>query len=182
MNGYESLFASHPSLPTSEKDSFIALQCLVKQFISEINMLEKQSIVEEIYNTRAEDLPSLASNVIQDATNLLEDYAEKIVKKGNILKNRWILINLLHVLYKDIFLLQTEDFEMIIKSSPKHLDKDLSNKCNLCNKELSYCLETKNLNEDERIKGLCLDCFISTVKEGDWWNEFWGRLKDQIKS
>lgn len=141
-------------------------------------MSEKQSIVEDIYNTRAEDLPFLAAKAIRDATNLIEDYAEKIVKKGNILDNRWILINLLHVLYKDIFLLQTEDFEMIIKSSPKHLDKDLADKCNLCNKELSYCLEIKNLNEDERIKGLCLDCFISTVKEGDWLDEFLGRLKD----
>jgi hypothetical protein len=144
-------------------------------------MSEKQSVVEEIYNARTEDLPDLAARAIRESTSLLKEYAEKIVENGNILHNRWILINLLHVLYKDIFLLQTEDFEMIITSPPKHLDKNLADKCNFCNKDLSFRLEKKNLKDDERIKSLCLDCFISTVKDGDWWDEFLVRLKDQIK-
>jgi len=135
-------------------------------------MTKEQSIVEEIYKSKAEDIPGLATRLIREATSLLEDYADKIVKNGNILNNRWVLINLLHVLYKDVFLLQTEDFEMIMKSSPKHLNKNLMDRCNLCNKELSCRLEIKGIKEDDRIKGLCLDCFISTVKEGDWWKKY----------
>ena len=143
-------------------------------------MIEEPSIVEEIYKTRSEDLPGLAVKAIHEATCLFENYAEKIMRNGNILNNRWVLINLLHVLYKDIFLLQTEDFEMIMKSSPKHLDKNLINRCYLCNKELSFNLQQIEINKDEIAKSLCLDCFISNVKKGDWWNEFFNRLKNEI--
>jgi len=101
-------------------------------------MNEEKPIAEEIYETRAEDLPGLAARAIKEATCLLEDYANKIVKKSDIFKNRWILVNILNVLYKDVFLLQTEDLDAIIKSKPKSLDKNLADKCNLCNKEIRY--------------------------------------------
>lgn len=145
-------------------------------------MNEEKPIVEEIYETPAEDLPGLAARAIKEATCLLEDYANKIVKKSDVFKNRWILVNLLHILYKDIFLLQTKDLEDIIKSNPKSLGKNLSDQCNLCNRDLSCTLEIKGVKDDERTKGVCLDCFISTVKEGDWWDEAWGRLEDEIIS
>jgi hypothetical protein len=145
-------------------------------------MNEEKPIVEEIYDARAEDLPVLAARAINEATCILEDYANNVVKKSDIFNNRWILVNLLHVLYKDIFLLQTEDLENIIKSNPKNLDKNLTDQCNLCNRDLSCNLEVKGVKDDERTKGVCLDCFISTVKEGDWWDEAWGRLEDEIKS
>jgi hypothetical protein len=135
-------------------------------------MIKEKSIVEEIYEVKAENLPDLAARAIKEAISLLGDYSDKIVKNGNILDNRWILINLLHVLYKDVFLLQTEDFKMIMKSSPKHLSKNLMDRCNLCNRELSSRLRIRGIEEDEIIKGLCLDCFISVVKEGDWWEKF----------
>jgi len=135
-------------------------------------MIEKQSMIEKIYKTPATDLLGLAEKAIKEATSLLEDYAEKIIKNGNILNNRWILINLLHVLYKDVFLLQTNDLEMIMNSSPKHLNNNLMDRCKLCNKDLTSRLEIKGINEDERIKALCLDCFISNVKEGEWWKKF----------
>ncbi len=83
-------------------------------------------------------------------------------------------------MYKDIFLLQTEDFEKIIKSNPKKLEKSLEKKCNLCNNKLSCTLKTKDMNKEERTKGLCLDCFISEVKKGDWWDEYWLRLKEGL--
>ena len=139
-------------------------------------MNQEKAIVEEIYETPPEDLPVLAAREIKKATHLLEDYANKIVKKSDVFNNRWILVNLLHVLYKDIFLLQTKDLENIIKSNPKSLEKNLSDKCNLCNRDLSCSLEVKGVKDEERTRGVCLDCFISTVKEGDWWNETWGRL------
>ena len=145
-------------------------------------MNQEKAIVEEIYEATAEDLPALAARAIKEATCLLEDHANKIVKKSDVFNNRWILINLLHVLYKDIFLLQTKDLEDIIKSNPKSLDKNLSNQCNLCNRDLSCTLEVKGIKDEERTKGICLDCFISTVKQGDWWDEVWGRLEDEIKS
>jgi hypothetical protein len=144
-------------------------------------MNKEKPIVEEIYNAPAEDLPGLAARAIDEATCLLEDYANKIVKKSDIFNNRWILVNLLHVLYKDIFLLQTEDLNNIIKSNPKNLDKNLSDQCNLCNRGLSCTLEVKGVKDAEKTKGVCLDCFISTVKEGDWWDEAWGHLEDEIK-
>lgn len=144
-------------------------------------MNEEKSIVEEIYAAPAEDLPGLGAKAINDATRLLGDYAKKIVKKSDVFKNRWILVNLLNVLYKDIFLLQTEDLNDIVKSNPKSLDKNLSDKCNLCNKELSCTLEVKGVKDEERTRGVCLDCFISTVKEGDWWDEARVRLEDEVK-
>ena len=139
-------------------------------------MNQEKAIVEEIYETPIEDLPVLAGRAIKEAIYLLEDYANKIVKKSDVFNNRWILVNLLHVLYKDIFLLQTKDLENIIKSNPKSLEKNLSDKCNLCNRDLSCTLEVKGVKDEERTRGVCLDCFISTVKEADWWNETWGRL------
>jgi hypothetical protein len=145
-------------------------------------MNKEKPIVEEIYEAPAEDLPALAARAINEATCILEDYANKVVKKSDIFNNRWILVNLLHVLYKDIFLLQTEDLDNIIKSNPKNLDKNLSDQCSLCNKDLTCTLEVKGVKDAERTKGVCLDCFISTVKEGDWWDEAWGRLEDEIKS
>ncbi len=63
-------------------------------------MTEEKLIVKEIYENPAENLPGLAARAIKKATCLLEDYANKIVKKSDIFKNRWILFNLLHVLYK----------------------------------------------------------------------------------
>jgi len=143
---------------------------------------EEKPIVEEIYATPVEDLPALAARAINEATCLLEDYANKIVKKSDTTNNRWILVNLLHVLYKDIFLLQTEDLDKIIKSNPKSLDKSLSDQCILCNRDLSCTLEVKGVKDEERTKGVCLDCFISNVKEGDWWDEAWGRLEYEVKS
>jgi hypothetical protein len=143
---------------------------------------KEKPIAEEIYKAPAEDLPALAARAINEATCILEDYANKVVKKSDIFNNRWILVNLLHVLYKDIFLLETKDLEDIIKSNPKNLDKNLSDQCNLCNRGLSCTLEVKGVKDAEKTKGVCLDCFISTVKEGDWWDEAWGRLEDEIKS
>lgn len=145
-------------------------------------MNEEKPIVDKIYNAPAEDLPGLAARAINEATCLLDDYANKIVKKSDVINKRWILVNLLHVLYKDIFLLQTKDLEEIIKSDPKSLEKNLSDQCNLCNKNLSCTLEIKGVKDEERTRGVCLDCFISTVIEGDWWDEAWGRLEDEIKS
>jgi len=49
----------------------------------------EQSIAEQIYKTKAEDLPGLVARAIKEATCLLEDYADKILKNGNILNNRW---------------------------------------------------------------------------------------------
>jgi hypothetical protein len=134
--------------------------------------IKEKSLVEEIYKTSPENLPNLAKRAIKEAISLLEDYADKITKNENILKNRWILINLLHVLYKDVFLLQTDDLKMIMNSPPKHLNKDLMDRCRLCNKDLTPRLEIKGINEDELIKALCLDCFISVVNEGEWWKKF----------
>ncbi len=81
------------------------------------------------------------------------------------------------MLYKDIFLLQTEDLEKILNSNPKKLEKSLEKKCSLCNKNLSCTLKSKNISKEEKTKGLCLDCFISEVRKGDWWNEYWQRKK-----
>lgn len=142
---------------------------------------EKKPIVQEIYEVPAEKFPDLAIRAINESTNILEDYANEIVKKSDSINKRWILVNLLHVLYKDIFLLQTEDLNKIIKSKPKNLDKDLSDKCNFCNKDLSSALEKKGIKAEERTKGVCLDCFISIVNEGDWWDETWGSLENEIK-
>ena len=141
-------------------------------------MADERRIIEEIYERPAEELPEIATQAINEATTLLEDYANRIVKKSDIINKRWILLNLLHVLYKDIFLLQTEDLEKILKSNPKKLEESLEKKCSSCNNDLIYTLESKDIREEEKTKGLCLDCFISEVKNGEWWNEYWQRIKE----
>ena len=144
-------------------------------------MIEKESLVEEIYKTSSEDLFHIAENAIHDVVRLLEKYANQIVNNTDIINNKWILINLLHVLYKYVFLLQTDDLEMIGNAHPKRLTPDLSDKCMMCNRGLSSSLEQFGVGEEERTKGVCLDCFISTVQEGDWWKQTWISIADEIK-
>ncbi len=140
-------------------------------------MDDEKRIVEDIYNQPAEKLPEIASKSINDVVSLIEDYSNKIVKKSDVVNNRWILLNLLHVLYKDLFLLQTEDLEKILKAKPKKLESSLEDKCLLCENEISRSFEEKDIPYEEKIKGLCLDCFISETRKGDWWDESWVRLK-----
>lgn len=142
-------------------------------------MNEEKRIVEEIYDRPAEDIPELASKSISEVTSLIEEYANNIIKKSDVINNRWILLNVLHVLYKDLFLLQTEDLEKILKSNPKKLEKSLEKKCSLCDNKLSHGFISKEISQEEKTKGLCLDCFISEVKEGDWWDESWVRLSPE---
>lgn len=137
-------------------------------------MNEEKNVMEKIYNAPAEDLPLIAQNEIKEAVSLLEDYANKIVKKSDIIKNRRILANLLHVLYKDVFLLQTEDLKNIYKYESKG---EQNKECNMCNNDVVDNIELKKTNEKDELKGLCLDCFISTVKDEDWWDETWTHLK-----
>ena len=134
-------------------------------------------VVEEIYDAPAERIPEVSAKAIDEVTCLLKDYANSIVKKSDVVNKRWILLNLLHVLYKDVFLLQTEDLENILTSDPKKLKESLDEQCRLCNKDLSCSLNLEKLNHEEETKGLCLDCFISEVKNGGWWDENWIRLK-----
>lgn len=143
--------------------------------------MSKKSIVEEIYKAPAEKLPRTAEKAINEAVVLLENYAKNIVENTDIFHNKWILLNLLHVLYKYIFLLQTEDLEMISTAHPKKLDANLSDKCIICNKTLSHSLERNGVSDDERIKGVCLDCFISVVQEGNWWRQSWLSVENGIK-
>jgi hypothetical protein len=143
-------------------------------------MSTKQTLAEEIYNTLFEDLPDVAANAIQEASALLANYANRIVEKTLHTDNRWILLNVLHVLYKDIFLLQTEDFDHIIKTKPQRLEKNLADRCYSFNKDFSMSWQNKDIAEEEKVKGLCLDCFIAQVSEGDWWETSWQRLKDEV--
>jgi hypothetical protein len=143
--------------------------------------MEKGSLVHEIYKTSEEDLSHVAEEAIHNVVHLLEKYANEIVKDTDIVNNRWILINLFHVLYKYVFLLQTEDLEMIGSAHPKKLSPDLSNKCIMCNRNLSSALEQSGLSEEEKTKGVCLDCFIAKVHEGDWWKQTWISIDDGIK-
>jgi hypothetical protein len=76
-------------------------------------------------------------------------------------------------LYKDVFLLQTEDLNKIVKSEPKELTEYLERECRECNRELTSHLELKGVKDAEVTAGLCLDCFMNTTREGNWWAEFW---------
>ncbi len=69
---------------------------------------------------------------------VFEDYTNKIVKKSDVINNRWIYLNFIK-------------------------------KCTLCNEGL-YSFTSKEIDDKETTKRLCLDCFIS---EGDWWDENW---------
>jgi hypothetical protein len=154
----------------------MALQCLIRKI--KVIKMDSKTIINQIYNAPAEELPTLAAKLIKNATNIMEEYSNKIVKKSDIFKNRWILINLLHVLYKDIFLLQTEDLENILKNKSVGEEHQDDKQCYLCNNDMLDNIELKGLRENEKVQGLCLDCFISTVNEGEWWNETWDRLEE----
>ncbi|MDG6218530.1 MAG: hypothetical protein QCI00_03720 [Candidatus Thermoplasmatota archaeon] len=143
-------------------------------------MNEKKNIIDEIYESSNTGLSITAEESINEACTLLQKYANKIVNNADISSNRWILLNLLDVLYRDIFLLQTRDFEDIIKNNPKKKEPGFSRRCYECNKQMTNPVELRKLSEEERIKGLCLNCFIYRVKNGDWWIEYYDRLKNKI--
>lgn len=129
-------------------------------------MKKSETRVEQIYDVSTQELSNLVGKSIREACDLLEKYAIEIVTKIDIVNNRWILLNLLNVLYKDVFLLQTEDFEHVVESKPKKLDENLADRCYRCNNKLDNPANLKKIQENEKVKGhVLIVLFLLSIKE-----------------
>jgi hypothetical protein len=142
--------------------------------------MNNKSLIEDIYDTDEDGLHNLAQHAIQQVCDQLKKNACEIINRTDISSNRWILINLLNVLYKDVFLLQTKDFKEIITTTPHVEKKNEFDRCVTCDKKLTESKILEQLSDDERMKGLCLNCLISTVEQGEWFDESWGTLINTI--
>ncbi len=51
-------------------------------------MADEKRIIEEIYESPTEKLPELSSKAVNEALCMMEDYANRIIKKSDIMNNR----------------------------------------------------------------------------------------------